>query len=358
MLAKGRKAAPITLADLTFLPVMTHKVQRYTPSILYSVCTMAIPEAGPHAVLFACDSQQSILAARSAEAHDATAYSPYGQRHARPHVARPGFNGELPEPATGHYLLGNGYRAYNPVLMRFHQPDSWSPFGAGGLNPYVYCIGDPVNRRDPTGHMAWMGTLGLEILGMASTRRQVDQGAGESSLLPWFAIGIGVAMVGAAAGMLARWKQRTAAEYPQTAPPQTEPLDLSMSRRDSVIQFAPPRQSPSPPQSPIHTVSIDQDLAARQVHYRRYERPTALDLDQLKAAIKARDGASFSRTANIPGRKAAARRLLNTHLPGSERRRGNPKEQFRGLDARDLMTRGIDPQLQKFLEDIYPTLRR
>jgi len=30
---------------------------------------------------------------------------------------------------------------------------SWSPFGGGGLNAYMYCVGDPVNRADPTGHI-------------------------------------------------------------------------------------------------------------------------------------------------------------------------------------------------------------
>ncbi|MFA1026632.1 MULTISPECIES: RHS repeat-associated core domain-containing protein [Pseudomonas syringae group] len=47
--------------------------------------------------------------------------------------------------------MGNGYRAYNPVLMRFNSPDSLSPFGKGGLNAYAYCAGDPVNRSDPDG---------------------------------------------------------------------------------------------------------------------------------------------------------------------------------------------------------------
>jgi RHS repeat-associated protein len=63
-----------------------------------------------------------------------------------------GFNGERPDPVTGCYLLGNGYRAFNPVLMRFNSPDSWSPFGRGGLNAYAYCVGDPVNRHDRNGH--------------------------------------------------------------------------------------------------------------------------------------------------------------------------------------------------------------
>lgn len=64
----------------------------------------------------------------------------------------PGFNGELPDLLTGHYLLGHGYRAYNPVLKRFNSPDNLSPFAEGGINAYAYCRGDPVNRRDPDGH--------------------------------------------------------------------------------------------------------------------------------------------------------------------------------------------------------------
>lgn len=63
------------------------------------------------------------------------------------------FSGQRKESATGHYLLGNGYRAFNPVLMRFHSPDSLSPMGAGGLNSYAYCSGDPVNYTDPSGHL-------------------------------------------------------------------------------------------------------------------------------------------------------------------------------------------------------------
>jgi RHS repeat-associated protein len=57
------------------------------------------------------------------------------------------------ERATGHYLLGNGYRAYNPVLMNFNSPDSMSPFAKGGLNGYGYCQRDPVNNKDPSGHV-------------------------------------------------------------------------------------------------------------------------------------------------------------------------------------------------------------
>jgi len=62
-----------------------------------------------------------------------------------------GFNGEPLEPSGDCYLLGHGYRAYRPALMRFASPDRWSPFAAGGVNCYGYCAGDPVNATDPTG---------------------------------------------------------------------------------------------------------------------------------------------------------------------------------------------------------------
>jgi RHS repeat-associated protein len=80
-------------------------------------------------------------------------YSPYGHRRAESGLTSLlGFNGERPDVITGHYLLGNGHRAFNPVLMRFNSPDIFSPFGSGGVNCYGYCSGDPVNKMDPTGN--------------------------------------------------------------------------------------------------------------------------------------------------------------------------------------------------------------
>lgn len=104
-------------------------------------------------VLLATDNKNSILAELAGGQPNPIAYSAYGQQSAQREVATHlGFNGELRETQIGWYLLGNGYRAYNPKLMRFHSPDSWSPFDSGGLNAYMYCVGDPVNFSDPTGH--------------------------------------------------------------------------------------------------------------------------------------------------------------------------------------------------------------
>jgi len=105
--------------------------------------------------LLATDLQRSVLhTLDKSPSKESFAYMPYG------HLPKEsgltillGFAGERHDTVTGHYLLGNGYRAFNPVLMRFNSPDSWSPFGKGGLNAYGYCLGDPVSFTDPTGHM-------------------------------------------------------------------------------------------------------------------------------------------------------------------------------------------------------------
>ncbi|MFM1798554.1 MAG: hypothetical protein RLZZ117_832 [Cyanobacteriota bacterium] len=54
------------------------------------------------------------------------------------------------DSGTGLRILG-GYRVYDPVLGRFLQWDSLSPFGKGGMNGYAYAGNDPVNFWDPSG---------------------------------------------------------------------------------------------------------------------------------------------------------------------------------------------------------------
>ncbi|MBF4556068.1 RHS repeat-associated core domain-containing protein [Pseudomonas sp. p50] len=113
--------------------------------------------------LLATDQQRSVLSALNATTPRPVTYTPYGHRPLSSGLlsllSLLGFNGERPDPVTGHYLLGNGYRAFNPVLMRFNSPDSLSPFGKGGLNAYSYCEGNPVSRRDPNGHWSISGAF-------------------------------------------------------------------------------------------------------------------------------------------------------------------------------------------------------
>lgn len=88
------------------------------------------------------------------------------------------FNGERRDPVTSLYHLGQGYRVYNPRMMRFHAADNLSPFGESGINPYAYCLGDPINAVDPTGHLSWQAGLGigLGILGIIISIVTLGQG--------------------------------------------------------------------------------------------------------------------------------------------------------------------------------------
>lgn len=104
--------------------------------------------------LLATDAQRSVLHATSSAKQQTIAYSPFGHTPATSAHHLLGFNGELTESTTGHYLLGNGYRAFNTVLMRFNSPDSWSPFGRGGINTYAYCMNNPVLSEDSSGHFS------------------------------------------------------------------------------------------------------------------------------------------------------------------------------------------------------------
>ncbi len=137
-------------------------------------------------LLVVTDQQRSVLNVLDDHHPHPIAYSSYGHRpRENGMLSLLGFNGELAEPLTGHYLLGNGYRAFNPVLMRFNSPDSWSPFGDGGLNAYVYCVGDPVNRADPTGHTwAWLKTM-LRSIGLMRARTGTSHIATSTAAMPY-----------------------------------------------------------------------------------------------------------------------------------------------------------------------------
>jgi RHS repeat-associated protein len=110
--------------------------------------------------LLVTDQMRSVLQVVRANQSSSITYTPYGHRltgGGLPSLL--GFNGARPDLITGHYLLGNGYRAFNPILMRFNSPDNLSPFGRGGLNSYTYCSGDPINRYDENGRFSIWGKV-------------------------------------------------------------------------------------------------------------------------------------------------------------------------------------------------------
>ena len=154
---------PLELEKLTRFYRGEHLVTQLKGQDAYSVlqhdrqrlAVQSLDGGERNSLLLVTDQQRSVLQMTGPDGDVRQVYAPYGHRRVE---SGPGgllgFTGEVVDPATGHYLLGNGHRAFNPVLMRFNRPDSLSPFGRGGLNAYAYCLGDPVNFSDPTGQFA------------------------------------------------------------------------------------------------------------------------------------------------------------------------------------------------------------
>lgn len=180
-------------------------------------------------LLLLTDTKSSVIGESQGGTLRTAVYDPYGERHgAEPMQSLLAFNGEIRDEVNDWYLLGNGYRAYNPHLRRFHSPDSFSPFGAGGVNPYVYCASDPINFVDPTGHealrqynyitrprsagaMAWIGVMigvGFTIASLgtlAPAGAAIAAGAGAATVaagmltITSFAAGAASSVIGVAA---------------------------------------------------------------------------------------------------------------------------------------------------------------
>ena len=119
-------------------------------SVLLRAAGQALAQRDDEQAMFcAVDGQESVLQFSSCSLQ----YTVYGHDRDVQCDSMLRYSGQRKEFVTGHYLLGEGYRAYNPLLMRFNSSDSLSPFGTGGMNTYCYCNGDPVNNTDPSGHM-------------------------------------------------------------------------------------------------------------------------------------------------------------------------------------------------------------
>lgn len=128
------------------------------------------------AYLLVTDNHGSVIGAQPPVAPYPLVYTAYGYRPGCLGLeVMLGFNGQRKDPVTGCYPLGNGYRDYDPCLMRFRSPDNLSPFGEGGINAYVYCAGNPVNNIDPSGHMpkAPKSTVGIKYKDTAHYKNAV-----------------------------------------------------------------------------------------------------------------------------------------------------------------------------------------
>lgn len=120
------------------------------PVTLFATSNTPLAQLSAETQLTAVNSQNSIVNSSHRDRIKSLSYSAYGYSFIDSIL---GYTGQRYDRFTNHYLLGNGYRTYSPLLMRFLSPDTLSPFGKGGRNAYAYCEGDPTNNVDPSGHM-------------------------------------------------------------------------------------------------------------------------------------------------------------------------------------------------------------
>jgi RHS repeat-associated protein len=116
-------------------------------------------------MMLASDGMGSVIG-ESGTRSKSVAYSPYGFQRGMESLI--GFAGQMQSLLPIGYFLGNGYRFFDVVTHRFNSPDEFSPFGRGGVNAYVYCEGDPVNRTDPSGHITYYHGLSSHFDWVAS----------------------------------------------------------------------------------------------------------------------------------------------------------------------------------------------
>ena len=160
-------------------------------------------ERGPNGTtIIAADASGTVTgwAAPGAKTFNIIAWDPYGAASNIPaNAPMLGYNGHYRDAETGLQHLGNGYRPYDPTIGRFLAPDTESPFGKGGHNPFAYCDNDPVNFKDPTGHMKWWKIV---LLGLAAA---AALGAAVATVGCVGLVGLGIAGVGAisATGIIA-----------------------------------------------------------------------------------------------------------------------------------------------------------
>jgi RHS repeat-associated protein len=237
----------------------------------------SMPTQLHNVILVATDLQRSVLNIVNEHLPHPIAYTSYGHRpRENGLLTLLGYNGELSDPLTGHYLLGNGYRAFNPVLMRFNSPDSWSPFGKGGLNGYAYCSGDPVNRVDPTGHVNFFKGI-QNLLGLRTPSRaragQTNVAASQGSIVTLASSAVPTTPV------LPNYTQRQGSLAGFERPPPYSPRRnvTSLPHSQSEPSLGPPPLYPSDQPSEIsahHRARAQHKINKASAHLQRIEENT------------------------------------------------------------------------------------
>ncbi|WP_414860292.1 RHS repeat-associated core domain-containing protein [Pseudomonas sp. 10-1B] len=159
-----------------------------------------------------------------------------------------GFNGEQLHRATTSYHLGNGYRSYSPLLMRFCSPDSWSPFGRGGLNAYCYCEGDPVNSADPSGRALVFLRNGQIMRVNQNMARPAGQWLGPPTLTRTTSL--------PSLNYHSAPNQSRQAAFTGTSPISEQPSARSTLTKTVALQRVPPLHTNTPP-PPAEWVTVD-----------------------------------------------------------------------------------------------------
>ncbi len=131
---------------------------------LFHANELLVAQQRENAELFQTIGRNTVIALWGKEAVRREIYSPYGSSLPGQALAPVGFNGQWRDLLTDGYPLGQGKRFYSPWLMRFLVPDTESPHGRGGLNPYCYCSADPINFYDPSGE-ARLKIFGFKVGG-------------------------------------------------------------------------------------------------------------------------------------------------------------------------------------------------
>ncbi|WNH52846.1 RHS repeat-associated core domain-containing protein [Stenotrophomonas oahuensis] len=201
-------------------------------------------------------------------------------------AARLGYNGEYHEPTSAWQALGNGHRIYSPLLMRFHSPDTLSPFDKGGLNAYGYCGDDPVNNHDPNGRFHFkVMALGLVFTGLtgvsAAARGLFPPDSTEAKIFSIAGIvtGIAAAGVGAYYIKVKFFPRQGVTSVPTpvpTAPPLTPPArspSFNLSRQTTVTDASLTQSTSSiVPARPMPATTTGQGGGPTQAELQRQRR--------------------------------------------------------------------------------------